>query len=683
MKRLIFFGLFISIIAHAQTDDELKILRDKWVLDTKKNDEWKVSLKTKLDEDEAKLKISEAKIEKLNDLIKNKKTYVDKAIQQSDDALHDLSTTERIVSRKGAFFKCIRNGLQQAQIVNVQSCRNNHDGNFTSHEEKLIKEWEGTLTLTPGQLSAKKYEIEKELSFTKGQIVYDNKFLSSAGAIEKKLLNTDKEIKTKENDRKIIGSNSKFVNCDSNTPDISLEEKIPYPDAKFQGPFFGVPRDNQDGLGTCYANTAKNLLVGASGGKDIASFLDLALIYKGDRGVASNGLDAGLSCDTLEKMKEVGFCPQDFAPFEKGEKNIYTDGLMGSTTGNIYDQSRIIKLLRGFFDGQDQLAKGNKDVSDQMLAQAEVIIHNIKSRPNVIIPMPVARHPIPTEWKMLELTYLKSSKTTFYSQQKMLKDYKDAYRDFYGHYVRAVMEGKNRNEIFDIFKVQMKSFIDTYEIADQMDTWKKFFISDTDEDWNNPNLKKEIANSVAFMKTMSGNQGATDEDFLKQCEETKADIMPFLHSLQPLVKYMVDQKLDTKNLYDDKGKFRSASELIQLAIAPSCLKKENRKFPTNDFACDSGYGIVSNIRASGKSFDDQKKMLRERVVVSLVQGYPMGNTFGSTNSKHINTLVGMRFNPTSKQCEYKIRESQSGTSNWQSEQTIFNQIEALTEVRRK
>jgi hypothetical protein len=683
MKRLIIFGLFISIFAHAQTDDEVKKLRDKWILDKQKNDEWKASLTTKLGEDEAKYKLSALKMEKLDDLIKNKKAYIAKAIQQADEALKDLSAAERVVSRKGAFFRCIRNELQRISTVNVQSCKTNHDGNFNEREEKLIKEWEATVTLSPGQLNAKKYEVQKELTFIQGQIDYGRKFITSAEKIDINIQNTEKEIKNLENDRKLIEANSKFVNCDSNTPVISLEEKVPYPDAKFQGPFFGVPRDNQDGLGTCYANTAKNLLVGASGGKDVASFLDLALVYKGDRGVASSGLDAGLSCETLDKMKEVGFCPQEFAPFERGEKNIYTDGLMGNTTGNIFDQSRIIKQLRNFFDGQEQFIKGNKEVSDQILAQAEVIIHNIKSRPNVIIPLPVARHQIPTEWKMLELTYLKSSKTTAYSQQDMLGDYKKAYRNFYSHYIRAVMEGKNRDEIFDVFKEQMKSFIDKYEIADEMPAWKKIFLIDTESDWNNPNLKKEIAKSVSFMKTMSGKHHATDEDFLKQCDESKGDIVSFLQSLQPLVKYMDEQKLDTKNLFDDKGRFRSAGDLIQLAIAPSCLKKENRKMPSSEFLCNSGYGIINNIRSSGKGVDEQKKMLRERVVVSLVQGYAMGNTFGLSNTKHINTLVGMRFNPTSKQCEYQIRESQTGTSFWQSEESIFNKIEALTEVRRK
>ena len=74
-----------------------------------------------------------------------------------------------------------------------------------------------------------------------------------------------------------------------------------------------------------------------------------------------------------------------------------------------------------------------------------------------------------------------------------------------------------------------------------------------------------------------------------------------------------------------------------------------------------------------------KKLLRERIVSSLIQGYPLGNTF----RRHINTIVGMKFDKVTNTCQFKIRESQTGTSAWHSEDEIFNSIEALTEVRKE
>jgi hypothetical protein len=212
-----------------------------------------------------------------------------------------------------------------------------------------------------------------------------------------------------------------------------------------------------------------------------------------------------------------------------------------------------------------------------------------------------------------------------------------------------------------------------------MKQWKSIFFQDTEYDWTSPTLKKDVASSLAFMKVMSGKQGATDEDFIQFCKDTNGDSFQFLNSLQPLVKHLKELGADTNVLFDKNGNFKSASDLMQLAVAPACLKPENRKKPEHGIVCDSGYSTITNIRKSGKSIDEQKRMMRDRVAVNLVQGYALGNTFG----RHINTIVGMKYNPASKECEYQIRESQNGTSFWQSENSTFSQIEALTEVRRK
>ena len=75
-------------------------------------------------------------------------------------------------------------------------------------------------------------------------------------------------------------------------------------------------------------------------------------------------------------------------------------------------------------------------------------------------------------------------------------------------------------------------------------------------------------------------------------------------------------------------------------------------------------------------------MFRERVVLSLAQGYPLGQSFVFTppDGRHINTIVGLRFNPETQSCELRIRESQTGTSAWHSEDQIYGKMEALTEV---
>lgn len=484
------------------------------------------------------------------------------------------------------------------------------------------------------------------------------------------LVDSEKFLKLRQDvDPEIIKANPQFMNCDLNTPEISLEEKLPYPGAVFQGPFYGVPRDNQASFNTCYANTAKNLLVGTSQGKDVASFLDLALLSKGDSGVVSSALAGGESCSALSKLKTSGYCPQSFAPIESGDKNIYVEGLMGKGQSSAQDLSVVIGLLQEFLSGQNKIVKTNSVLSEQMLKQAQVIIQQINARPNVKIPMPIVRSQIPAQWTLNGLS--RSNKKI--NKEQLLFDYKKEYRNFYPLYVRSVIEGKDRSEIFKIFLEKMKPFINKYQIADQMNSWKIDFFEQTEADWKNPKLKAEIADSLALMKVISGNREFCDETL-----DDSFDSLQFLSTLQPLVKHLKFHNVDSDILLDEKGRFKSPTELMQLVVAPACLNKQNRKMPEAEILCDQGVSTLSLIRFFGKSPEAQIKMFRERVLASLLQGYPLGNN----GNGHINTIVGLRFNKTTKECEIKIRESQNGLSAWQSEQSIFSQIQGLTEVRR-
>lgn len=675
MRRLILLCLFVSPFVFAQ-NDALKTQRENLLLEKQKNEEWEKNIKIALEKNEAGLKVSSEQLVQLEKMVKDRPAYVAKAIQEANDALENLSSADRLVSRKAGFYRCVRSDLKERKIVSIKNCRLSHPANFSVEDEKLIQSWTDTVTMNSSDIKFKREQLERDIkTYGYGLENAKTQLLNNKGTWAR-LEETEKLLIAREKDLEVIKANGKFVNCDANTPEISLEEKVPFAGAKFQGPFYGVPRDNQDGMGTCYANAAKNLVVGATQGKGVGSFLDMALLYKGD-GVITGGLDAGHSCGVITKVNEVGYCPQAFAPFETGEKNIYAEGLMGGSKGTTYDQSVVVKLLQNFLAGQDTFVKNNKELSDQVLKQAKIVIHNIKARPNVKLPMPVVRREIPTAWKLKEFANLAKTKAKFPDTNKFYADYKKQYRSFYPQYVRGVVEGKSRDQIFEAFKLKMKPFIDQYELEDQLAQWKTIFLQDTESDWNDANFRKDVAKSVEFMKAMSGQPGATDQDFLKFCDETAGDTLHFMESLQPLVKHLKDVGANTDLLFDESGKFKSPTDLMQLAVAPACLKPENRIKLEPGILCESGYPTITNIRNSPAA--QQKKMLRERVVGSLVQGYPLGNTF----ENHINTIVGMKYDPATKECQFKIRESQTGTSSWQSEQRIFSKIEALTEVRRK
>lgn len=494
-----------------------------------------------------------------------------------------------------------------------------------------------------------------------------------------RLLEKEHFLKIREEvDLKIVKENALYLNCDASTPDISLEEKLSFPGANFQGPFHEVPRDNQGSFSTCYANTAKNLLVGATKGKAIASFLDLALQMKGEKGVVTTGLKGGESCSVIRKIKDSGYCPQAFAPLETGENNVYTQSLIGPTKSSVYQQRVVVDLLHDFLVGSNKLSKSNKNLSLKMQKHSEVIINQLKLHPNVKLPLPVVRSEIPGPWKLKAL--IASNKSL--KAGEFLTDYKNAYRQFYPHYFRAVIEGKKRDEIFVIFREKMESFITKYNLGDNLPVWHRDFLEDTEADWTNPKLKKEIAESTAFLKAISGKENSSNEEFLKFCEENSADSfesMEFLTSLQPLVKHLKSVNADTGVMFSANGQLRSPVELMQLIVAPNCLNPDNRVKTEDEILCHEGVSTMSMIRNFGKTTEDQIRMMRERVLASLLQGYSLGNQIPG----HVNTIVGMRFNRESKECELKIRESQSGTSFWKTEKSVFSEMNGLTEVRRK
>lgn len=645
-----------------------------------KNDQLEEDTKKTLDAAEATVKKNTSDLAVLEDIEKNRKAHTENVINEIDAKIGSFSTAQRLVSRRATFYRCIRGNLQESGVAQIPRCKSWYPVKLNADEEAQLNAWNTKVGLNTNEVKIKKEQLTWENKSKTATIENVKKQVAHFPEMRRRQHDEFNLLKAKEVDIQLVKKNEKYLNCDANTPDVSLEEKVPYPGASFSGPFVGVPRDHQDGLGTCYANAAKNLLVGASQGKDVASYLDVALAYKGSNGVVDSGLDAGESCSALNSLEKKGFCPQKNAPLEIGERNsLSSGGLLRGATGSVYDQAVVVKLLQRFLAGRQILEKGNKELSEQLLNQSKAIVHNIKLRPNLKIPLPIVRHQIPGSWKIAELhSSLKGKYPTLLFDQ-FNREYQNEYRKFYPAYVRAVVEGKSRDDIFEIFKNKMSSFISKYQIESNMKQWKTIFMQNTEADAKSPTLKKDLADSVDLLKIMSGKAGKSDEEFLKFCDETQGDSLQFLNTLQPLIKHLNEIKVSTDELYGPDGKFRNPEEMMQLVVAPSCIHSSNRKKFSSPISCRNGYNVVSEIKASKGTYPEKVKQLRRKVLASLLQGYPLGNTF----ARHINTIVGMRFNKELNRCEYKIRESQNATSTWQSEAQIFDVISALTEVRRK
>lgn len=629
--------------------------------------------------EEAKKRVSDKKQE-----LASLETYEQEFSQSRIVAIDELNEKIKKIpffqklGEKANFYKCLRTSLNDNNHLNLQSCSRMYTPNLSDDEKASVDQWNAKVGIPLPTVKTKKENLPREISQAEGMLpTYESnrKFSESR---EDMLKSSIKTVETKKTELGILPKHPEYLKCDANSPEINLENKEPFPGADFEGPFVGVPRDNQDGLGTCYANAAKNLLVGVSGGKNVASFLDIALTYKNANGGMVGGLDGGMSCTALSAIAKAGYCPQHFAPAETGEQNIAGEGLFNLDPYNYLATN--VNMVRDFLDDLSLMQKSTSPMSATVMGKAQKMIEHLKAHPEVKLPLPIARYEIPEKWKLKEAFALK--KIPNMKESDFIKEYDEAYKTFYPQYVKAIIQGKTIDQIFAMWTEQMNPFITKYNFEPNLPEFKRVWKTNVSEDFADPQVKKQLRVSLDFLKEIMDKKDATDDEFLEICATQASDSLNFLGALNPLVQKLRDKKLNEANLFDSEGKFRSAFELLQLTVAPSCLNAENRVKP-EPFSCSDGYDVITKIKNSGKTYEEKVQGLRNKVVLSLVQGMPLGNTFNTGTGWHINTIAGMRFNKTEGRCEYLIRESQTGTSGWHAETKLFDKIEALTEVRKQ
>ncbi len=685
MKNTIMTLSILILPLHAFSQSENELMLDQQKANDEKTLEMQKDFTKFQRESYAKeLERLETNKKKLSDLESYEQNYASariQAIAEISESLDSLSVFKKLGS-KASFLKCLRLSLDQEDKLDYDHCMGIHNPKLSDEELNLAKKWKSATGVSIAESRTKRESIPPLIKSSESTLVTLKDNVTSSENREIILASQIKILDNVKKEYALLPANKKFTDCDASTPDINLEEKVPFEGATFDGAFHNVPRDNQDGLGTCYANAAKNLLVGFSQGKDVASFLDIALAFKESSGsLANSGLNGGSSCIALEALNKKGYCPQEFSPIETGERNHAAESLF-NTDPNSYLATNVT-LLREFLSGLGNFQSSDSAFKDELLQKSQEIVQRLKSDPSISIPLPIVRNNIPSDWKINETYELNKAKLLPLTQKEFFNDYKKAYKDFYPVYMKAVLEGKGFDEIFNLYSTSMKPFFTKYDLFDAISEFKRTYELDTEADFKDKNLPKKLRASIDFLKDITNRKNESDDEFTQFCSNSGQDSMAFLSALTPLVEKLRQNKLNEENLFDKEGKFRSASELMQLTVAPACLNPDNRK-PLTPYSCNNGYDTITKINASPKPRNEKIMMLREKVVLSLIQGYPLGNSFATgPSSAHINTIVGLRFNKTSGQCEYRIRESQTGTSSWLPEGPIFDKINALTEVRRE
>lgn len=464
-----------------------------------------------------------------------------------------------------------------------------------------------------------------------------------------------------------------FLTCDSNTPTIDLEQEVPFPGATIRGPLFNVPQDHQDGIGTCYANVSRNLLIGLSGGRDSASYLDLALAYKRtqrSRDLLMDGLDAGEICPTLEAARQQGFCPQERAPLETGARTEIAT-LLGVENDPFVAQANINQALRNFFARTEE--SRDLPVPASLLPRLRDSISRLRSDSNITLPFPGLEVPFVPGGMFKNATMPDGVKGTPDSL------YEYALNSVRPKIMQAILQNKSPGEMYDIFSRDMAPFFQRMNITPDPEL-RDAYISRMTAAMNAPGVRDRIRATMSFLRNVSGRTEDSEESFVTHCTTEFYPAVEILNTLGPVVNSLNAMGINPDVLVKEDGNLTPMEDVFQLAVAPTCLSRENRRNFSAGFNCDdSSFEEIKN----GSGSQSQKiTAVRSLVVRSLLQGIPVGRAFPMpTGGGHVNTIVGYGFNNGS--CAWRVRDSASGDTIWVSERDMLEESDEMSIVSRR
>lgn len=479
---------------------------------------------------------------------------------------------------------------------------------------------------------------------------------------------------------------AEFLSCNGLTPAIDLEQEKISKNIDIKGAFHNVPFDNQNGIGTCYANTGRNLLLGLSSGEVDASFLDMALQFKTthDNGKLTT-LDAGHTCLAINKVVENGYCPKKFSPIETGEDTYKANGIFGEKN-SIYAQSRLLSLMEKFLNAKLGLDSASDSLSKKFLDKTKAMIELIKMNPEIQLPLPKVRDfPIKND-NQLRSIYIWSYEKNLpdgasaVPEHDFMNEYQETFSKFNLKYTQALRDGATPKMLRAVFDSSFNNFFTKYNMHKRMnDTYygplfKQFFENNLSQN----DYFNSIEATLSFYEVILDkkiDEKQMREIFDSACNSQARQHSSFLENLKSLADVILQNDTD-KSFFDEKGKLLSNREILQMMTTPNCLNEENRKDIPFKVSCERINKVLN-----GETKDN--KELRLEVLKSLVKGLPVGNSYPTGPlTGHINTIVGFRCNPETNKVEYKIRESSGGFSKWEEEEDIFKKIRALTVVRK-
>jgi len=196
-------------------------------------------------------------------------------------------------------------------------------------------------------------------------------------------------------------------------------------------------------------------------------------------------------------------------------------------------------------------------------------------------------------------------------------------------------------------------------------------------------FQDSVRQSLEFLQTFSNTEDKKDYAF--DCLSGTSSELGMLEHVSNLLSKVTPTGGHLESIFKENGDPKELAEILQLAIAPTCVNDENRVKLPYEIDCDNNSTLIEKIKTLNLVEEKKTRAIRERVLVNLLQNRGLGNSYDIPGQKfgHINTIVGIRFDQATQSCQYLIRDSGDASSKWLSENGIVKNIRNLSEVWKK
>lgn len=616
--------------------------------------------------------------EKINDLIResslfdqhrtDRKIKIKELLVDLEKERKSIPWLKRTLGKENKLYKCVTNKIERGHrpkaCGDLSELPEEIRTNLNLYTNYWIYDDTGALEAKALRASDLKSQINKKERAQKGLARQKARLVFWENELE--------VAKKKKNDYvkfQVAGINER--RCSPNTPTIDLEK---------DGVFKDLPFDHQDDVGTCFANVGKNLLYAATKGESNASFLDMALQYtKVLESDALYEVDGGTACSAINVVKETGICDRSNSPLENGEPS-FDLGLIGKAD-SVQAHSGGLEKLSILLKAKANLIDKSAKESSLMAAKAIRLLQEDK---NIDLPFPKLER-TPFNQGPIYLYYSNkypSEKKKENPHSVLYREIEDLKKEIENKIIKQILKDPSfltGNKLDELVKSAVMPLFEKYELPEET---RKLALSE----WNTKELKKmdgdkflkKVNSTVRFYNEISGEKDVFGVDRLTDpaCAVQDRKLLHFGKAVSDMVDYAGRMEIPLERMISD-DKLLPNAELLQLALAPKCLNPANRKRPANGVVCSD-----TSLEDATKNYGVSKEeFVFFKALEGLKKGMPLGNSFKSGSKNHINTIVGVRYDPDSGSCQFKIRESMTASSYWKDAGAISNKMYNLTEVR--